>query len=158
MDIQRCTRGSFSVIGKLGSTRDGDGFIRGLWNEANSHFSQVEALAKRHNGQLAGTWGLMSDFTGKFLPWSEGLSQGLYLAGVEVEDEAKAPESWTKWVVPAFEYVYLPVDGEYREALEAGLGYIRDENLELAGAIQEFNCQEEHKMYLFFPIGRVEEA
>ena len=154
MEIQRCVMGSFTVIGKLGSTGDGEGFIGRLWAEAERHFAEVEGLAKRHDGELAGTWGLMSDFSGQFLPWEDGLSQGLYLAGVEAEDGSEAPENWTKWVVPAFEYIYLPVDGEYSEALNAGLRYLKEEQLELAGAIQEFNCPVEHKMYLFFPIGR----
>ncbi len=41
-----------------------------------------------HNGGMAGIWGAMSDFSRTFRPWEEGFSKGLYLAGVECEDEA----------------------------------------------------------------------
>ena len=36
--IDRCRKGPFVVIGKEGSTADGEGFIQRLWEEANSHF------------------------------------------------------------------------------------------------------------------------
>ena len=35
----------FVVIGKEGSTLDGEGFIQKLWDDANSHFSEVAHLA-----------------------------------------------------------------------------------------------------------------
>lgn len=38
---------SFVVIGKEGSTLDGEGFIQKLWNDANSHFNEVAHLAKK---------------------------------------------------------------------------------------------------------------
>ena len=38
MDIKKCTKESFSVIGKEGSTNDGDGFIDKLWVNANNHY------------------------------------------------------------------------------------------------------------------------
>ena len=37
---------SFVVIGKEGSTLDGEGFIQKLWDDANSHFGEVAHLAK----------------------------------------------------------------------------------------------------------------
>lgn len=37
----------FVVIGKEGSTSDGDGFIQKLWDDADSHFSEIAHLAKR---------------------------------------------------------------------------------------------------------------
>ena len=37
----------FVVIGKEGSTLDGEGFIQKLWDDANSHFSEVAHLAKK---------------------------------------------------------------------------------------------------------------
>ncbi len=36
----------FVVIGKEGSTSDGEGFIRKLWNDANGHFHEIAHLAK----------------------------------------------------------------------------------------------------------------
>ena len=45
----------FVVIGKEGSTLDGEGFIQKLWDDANSHFSEVAHLAKKDaNGGIVG--------------------------------------------------------------------------------------------------------
>ncbi len=38
MRIEKCVKESFVVIGKEGSTLDGEGFIQRLWADANSHF------------------------------------------------------------------------------------------------------------------------
>ena len=89
MNVNRCIKESFTVIGKEGSTLDGQGFVQRLWEDANSHFAEIQRLAKKgENGGLAGIWGAMSDFSLSFRPWEEGFSKGLYLAGVECEDEA----------------------------------------------------------------------
>lgn len=75
---------AFVVIGKEGSTSEGEEFIQKLWKDANSHFSEVAHLAKKDaNGKLVGIWGAMSDFSRSFQPWEDGFSKGLYLAGVE---------------------------------------------------------------------------
>ena len=37
MKIEKCIKSSFAVIGKEGSTADGNGFIQKLWENANSH-------------------------------------------------------------------------------------------------------------------------
>ena len=42
VEINRCVKESFSVIGKEGSTMDGSGFIQRLWEDANSHFQEIE--------------------------------------------------------------------------------------------------------------------
>ncbi len=79
----KITKESFTVIGKEGSTNDGEGFIGRLWDDANAHFSEVAHLAERDgDGNLCGIWGAMSDFSRSFKPW-ENFSEGLYLAGVE---------------------------------------------------------------------------
>ena len=58
MKIEKIIKGSFAVIGKEGSTSDGDGFIQKLWEDANVHFDQISHLAKKdENGNLAGIWG-----------------------------------------------------------------------------------------------------
>lgn len=99
---------SFVVIGKEGSTEDGEGFIGKLWDDANRNFSEVADLAKKDsNGDLVGIWGAMSDVTHSFKPWEDGFSRGLYLAGVECIDDAEAPDGWTKWIIPAYEYIVV---------------------------------------------------
>lgn len=45
MKIEKGEKEAFSVIGKEGSTLDGEGFISKLWVDANSHFEEVEPLA-----------------------------------------------------------------------------------------------------------------
>lgn len=101
MKIERCEKESFVVIGKEGSSLDGAGFIHKLWDEANSHFEEVQHLAKKdENGIIGGIWGAMSDFSHSFNPW-EDFNKGLYLAGVECSDDAEAPNGWTKWIIPS---------------------------------------------------------
>lgn len=64
----------FVVIGKEGSTLDGEGFIQKLWDDANSHFSEVAHLAKKDaNGGIVGIWGAMSDISRSFKPWKMAL-------------------------------------------------------------------------------------
>ena len=111
MEIKKCIKESFSVIGKEGSTNDGNGFIQKLWQDANENFEEVSHLAKRDNeGNILGIWGAMSDLSGSFKPWEDNFTKGLYLAGVEVNDDAIPPKGWTKWVIPSYEYIYVKCD------------------------------------------------
>ena len=155
MDIKRCVKESFSVIGKEGSTKDGTGFIQKLWEDANSHFHEVQHLAKKdERGNIGGIWGAMSDFSRAFRPWENGFTEGLYLAGVEVIDGAEAPAGWVKWTIPAYEYLYVKCteDDIFRKVL----AYMAEQGLELAGAVYDFNCPEENGQgYMFFPIRRL---
>lgn len=81
MKIEKCRKESFAVIGKEGSTLDGQGFIQKLWENANTHFNEVQPLAKKDEaGQLLGIWGAMSDLSRSFRPWEDNFSKGLYLA------------------------------------------------------------------------------
>ena len=82
LNIQKIVKPSFAVIGIEGSTDDGEDFIPMLWSDANAHFDEVSPVASRdENGALLGIWGAMSDETRSFLPWTDGFSHGLYLAG-----------------------------------------------------------------------------
>ncbi|MGN6711500.1 GyrI-like domain-containing protein [Anaerocolumna jejuensis] len=153
MKIEKCTKESFVVIGKEGSTNDGTGFIQNLWEDANSHFNEVEHLAKKDDlGKLLGVWGAMSDFSHSLNPWVNG-QQGLYLAGVECYDEAEAPRGWVKWVVPGYEYIY--VENENNSTFSSVIQYLKENNISLAGAVHDFNCPESGKAYMFFPIRRL---
>ena len=135
-EIKKCIKSSFSVIGKEGSTNDGNGFVNKLWENANNRFNEIEGLAKKdENGNILGIWGLMSDFSRSFKPWEDNFTKGLYLAGVEVIDDAEAPDTWIKWTVPAFEYLYIKVDKGYKEAFSYVLNYMDNNNIKLAGAV-----------------------
>ena len=153
MYIETCSKEAFTVIGKEGSTAEGEGFIRRLWDEANAHFAEVAALAKKdENGRLVGVWGAMSDLSRSFLPW-EGFEKGLYLAGVECEDGAEAPEGWTKWLVPGFEY--LRAVREDGDSFAQVLAYMRENGIPLAGAVHDFTDPQTGKDYMLFPIRRL---
>lgn len=154
MEINRCVKESFVVIGKEGSTGDGEGFIARLWEDANSHFPEVAHLAKKdEEGNLAGVWGAMSDLSRSFLPWEDGFTKGLYLAGVECVEGAQAPDGWTKWVIPGYEYIYVENEGggTFPKVIE----YLRENGIPLAGAVHDFTCPQTGKGYLFFPIRRL---
>lgn len=154
MKIEKCVKESFVVIGKEGSTKDGEGFIQRLWDDANGHFSEVVALAKKDDeGHPVGIWGAMSDFTHSFQPWGNGFSEGLYLAGVECEDSAEAPENWTKWTIPGYEYLYVEVEGN--DTFPKMISYLQENHISLVGAVHDFNCPITQKGYMFFPIRKL---
>jgi len=83
---------AFSVIGKEGASQEGEGFVQKLWQDTNSHFDEIAHLAKRSEEGLAGFWGLMTGPKREFEPWEDNFTKGLYLAGVETEDNALAPQ------------------------------------------------------------------
>ena len=154
MNIERCVKEAFVVIGKEGSTLDGQGFIQRLWEDANSHFDEVQHLAKRDaQGNIMGVWGAMSDFSHSFMPWENGFSQGLYLAGVECNDDADAPEGWTKWTVPGFEY--LRVECDHDGVFPEMIAYLQDHDMILAGAVHDFTRPHTGTNYMYFPIKKL---
>lgn len=55
MDFMTRALPSVDIIGKEGSTSDGDGFVGRLWQSANGGFSEISPLALlRENGLPAG--------------------------------------------------------------------------------------------------------
>lgn len=109
---------------------------------------------KDENGNLAGIWGAMTDFSRSFLPWENEFSQGLYLAGVECEDGAEAPEGWVKWVIPGYEYLY--VESEKENTFQEMMEYMREHHIPLVGAVHDFNSPQTGKSYMFFPVRKSE--
>ncbi len=153
MDFKKCEKKAFVVIGKEGSTLDGEGFIQKLWDDANSHFAEIEHLAKKdENGNIGGIWGVMSDFSRSFNPW-EDFSKGLYLAGVECNDNAEAPNGWTKWGVPGYEYIYVECEND--DTFPKTIKYLEENDIPLAGAVHDFTCPQTGKNYMFFPIRKL---
>ena len=107
MILRREILPAFAVIGMEGSTREGEGFVARLWEKANARFDEIAPL-------ISGTprlWGLMTGPNRDFMPWEDGFSRGLYLAGVEAPLDALPPEGWAKWISPAYEYAVCPMDG-----------------------------------------------
>ncbi|NBI06121.1 GyrI-like domain-containing protein [Senegalia massiliensis] len=154
MEITKCIKKSFSVIGKEGSTNEGKGFIQKLWADANSNFAEVSPLAKKdESGNLLGIWGAMSDLSRSFNPWEDNFTKGLYLAGVEVIDNAQAPQGWMKWTIPSYEYIY--VKNESQNTFTEVIEYLKENNIKLIGAAHDYTCPEDGQEYIFFPIRRV---
>ena len=151
--MENIIKKAFVVIGKEGSTLDGEGFIQKLWDDANGHFDEVAHLAKRdENGNLAGIWGAMSDLSHSFQPWEDGFSKGLYLAGVECVDNAEAPDGWTKWVIPGYEYLVVENhNGAFRDTIRQ----MNDKGIALVGAVHDYTDPATGKGYLYFPIKEV---
>lgn len=151
--MDKVIKKAFVVIGKEGSTLDGEGFIQKLWDDANGHFAQVAHLAKRdENGNLVGIWGAMSDLSHSFQPWEDGFSKGLYLAGVECVDSAEAPDGWTKWVIPGYEYLVVENhNGVFRDTIRQ----MQEEGIALVGAVHDYTDPATGKGYLYFPIRKV---
>ena len=154
MNLERCIKPSFSLIGKEGSTSDGQGFIQKLWEDANSHFAEVQPLAKKdENGNLVGVWGAMSDFSRSFRPWEDHFTKGLYLAGVECVDGAKAPDGWTKWTIPSYEYLCVEVESE--NTFADTLNHMTANGISLVGAVHDFTCPSSGKNYMYFPVRKI---
>ena len=154
MNIENCIKESFAVIGKEGSTEDGSDFVQKLWKDANSHFAEVAHLAKKdETGNLVGIWGAMTDFSRTFMPWEDDFTKGLYLAGVECEDDAQPPKGWTKWIVPGFEY--LCVECDHDGVFVEMIAYLSEHNMTLAGAVHDFTCPLNGTNYMYFPIRRL---
>ncbi len=151
--MENIIKKAFVVIGKEGSTLDGEGFIQKLWDDANGHFDEVAHLAKRdENGNLVGIWGAMSDLSHSFQPWEDGFSKGLYLAGVECVDNAEAPDGWTKWVIPGYEYLVVENhDGAFGDTIRQ----MQEEGIALVGAVHDYTDPATGKGYLYFPIRKV---
>ena len=153
MRIEKITKPAFAVIGRLGTTEDGEGFIARLWQAANEHFPEIEPLVKRsENGMPAGFWGAMSDLSLSFQPWEDGFSKGRYLAGVEVAPDAVAPTGWEKWVSPAYEYLVAQQDGP--DAFMRAIKYIAENDMELAGAAYD-RVMPGTDGFIFLPVKKI---
>lgn len=151
MRMEKIVKEAFVVIGREGSTQDGPGFVQKLWADADAHFEEVAHLAKKdENGNLIGLWGAMTDFSRSFRPWEDGFSRGLYLAGVECADDARAPEGWSRWVIPGFEY--LRVECDHEGVFTEVIAYLQKRNIALAGAVHDYTCPGTGKNYMVFPI------
>ena len=149
--MEHIIKPAFAVIGLEGSTEDGPGFIPALWEQANSRFGEVAHLAKTNpDGSLCGIWGAMSDFSRSFRPWEDDFTRGLYLAGVEVVDNAQPPEGWVRWDIPGYEYIR--VENNTPDIFPRTLQALAEQGLSLAGAVHDFTDPSTGKAYMLFPI------
>lgn len=152
--MRKIIKKAFVVIGKEGSTLDGTGFIQKLWEDANRYFHEIEHLAKKDiKGNIVGIWGAMSDLSHAFNPWEDGFRKGLYLAGVECMDGAEAPEGWTKWTIPGYEYIVVENrPGVFEETIQS----MKEKGISLAGAVHDYTDPATEIGYMYFPIRKME--
>ncbi len=152
MVIRRCRKDAFTVIGKQGSTRDGEDFVNGLWKKANEGMAEIDSLVKRDvRGLPVGFWGVRSSLTVPLEEWENG--EGLYTAGLEVKDGSFAPMGWTKWELPASSYVSVEVENSIEKAVEAVKKYTEENGLIIKSAYYEYmNVLMPGKLILFFPV------
>ena len=144
-----------AIIGKEGLCTKEKNVVQDLWKQANSNFSDVADLGmKNADGSYVGFWGAMSDETMSFMPWTDGFSRGLYLAGVEAYEDAPVPDGWTKWVMPARRYLVTEVTSEsYKETFRNVIDtLIPDLGMKLAGAVCDFTDPSNGQNKLLFPV------
>lgn len=155
MDIRIIELPEIAVIGKEGLCTEEKNIVSQLWQEANSHFSEVAALGmKEADGGYVGFWGLMSDESRSFQPWTNHFSRGLYLAGIETYADRIAPEGWVKWIMPARTYLVADVEPDsYSEIFRTVINkVIPEKGMKLAGAACDFTEPSTGKNKLFFPV------
>jgi hypothetical protein len=152
MEFKRIALPAFSVIGMEGSTDEGAGFVKRLWDAANARFGEVAPLAHTDETGMPRIWGLMSDRSRAFRPWENGFTEGLYLAGVEVGDHSAPPMDWTKWTSPAYEYAVAPMEGP--DSFSEALSRLKAEGLALVGAVYDRIDPATGATFLYFPVRR----
>ena len=154
MEIVTCELPAVSVIGMEGEAKPGHNPAAALWEKANARFGEVEPLALRdENGAPVGVWGAMSDLSRQFLPWTDGFSRGLYMAGEQVPAQMEPPEGWTKWIIPGFAYLRVACDEE--DIFPKTIQYLKENNIPLAGAVHDFTCPQTGKQYMCFPVRKL---
>jgi len=155
MEIVLVDLPEIAVIGKEGLCTEQQNIVPVLWQEANTHFPEVAELGlKAPDGTYLGFWGAMSDEGKTFQPWTHQFSRGLYLAGIQTEVTAQAPEGWTKWILPARTYLVIDVSPEtygdtFREVIRTVLP---ERRMKLAGAVCDYTEPSTGKSKLYFPV------
>ena len=144
-----------AIIGQEGFCTKEKNMVKELWKQANSRFGEVADIAmKNADGSYVGFWGAMSDETMSFMPWTDDFSRGLYLAGVEVYEDAPVPAGWVKWVMPARKYLVTEVTPDsYAETFRNVIDRLIPQlGLKLAGAVCDFTEPATGQNKLFFPV------
>lgn len=155
MDIRIVDLPEIAIIGKEGFCTEESNIVQDLWKQANEDFGEVlEFGMKEENGEFVGFWGAMSDETMSFMPWTNNFTRGYYLAGIEVYRDAKAPEGWKKWIMPARKYLVTEVEFDcymeiFKDVLENQIPF---RNMKLSGAVCDYTEPLTGKNYLFFPV------
>jgi predicted transcriptional regulator YdeE len=96
-NIKYLYKNTFAVIGKAGSgSADNETrWINSLWDEAGTHFTEIESIARKDENGGVFWWGLTDGAGGPLK----------YLIGCETAIDAAPPAGWEKRTIPAQTYV-----------------------------------------------------
>ena len=95
----------------------------------------------------------MSDFGRSFQTWQDRFSRGLYLAGVHCSLDKLPPDGWRKWVISAYEYLYI--ENTEPQLFEQMLDHMEKNGFSLVGAVHDYVGPETGKNYMFLPIRKL---
>lgn len=112
------------------------------WNYLMDYGQHIRRL--HHRGQLPLPWYIDFDSTITNVSIRDGKFDGI---------DAQAPEGWTKWVVPGYEYIY--VECESMDTFPIMIEYLNKNDIKLAGAVHDFTDPKTGKNYMFFPIRKL---
>ena len=154
MEMQPITLPPVTLVGREGSTAEGEGFITRLWSDLEAHFSEIAHLIDPDEaGNPRAFWGAMSDCARTFAPWEDDFTRGLYLAGPQYRADAEPPEGWSRWDIPALECLLCKAEGI--ETFHQGIAYLKARGIPLAAAVQDFTDPATGQSYMLFPIKRL---
>ena len=158
-EIKTCHLDAFTVIGLVGDNTKGPGYIGRLWEEINVKGKSIMHLAKKDaDGKVVGAWGLTNDETLSYVPLDKKKGKSLYMAGIETEAGAKAPKGFTKWTVPAFDYLYAFAEANKLNTIHDILDYAAENGWEIIGSPFDFMPPDSGgQMVLFFPVRKIED-
>lgn len=153
--VERINYPAFTVIGKVGEglAEDGASWVPPLWQLTNEHFDELGDVVPVAEMTELHLWGLMSDTSSWLAPWQE---VGRYLAGLEVPSDTPTPADWTRWEMPAMEYLTVKTNAEELGAtMEKVFNEVMAvEGLQLVAAVQEYYEADfgPGEVVLYFPI------
>ena len=75
--------------------------------------------------------------------------EGSTLEGI---DNAEAPDGWTKWIIPSYEYIVVE---NHKGAFEETIRKMNEHGISLVGAVHDYTEPTTGKDYLYFPIREV---
>jgi predicted transcriptional regulator YdeE len=150
MQTKRIQKDAFAVIGKVGegAAANSREWIPPLWQDANAHFNEISASAKKGENGTPLIWGAMNDITESNKMWGE---RGKYMVGCEVELDAEPPTGWHKWLIPTQTYIVAKCTQDtYGEVFSA---IVNGPNITIVATVHERYLQPDTGVVeLWFPI------
>ena len=67
---------------------------------------------------------------------------------MECIDNAEAPDGWTKWIIPSYEYIVVE---NHKGAFEETIRKMNEHGISLVGAVHDYTEPTTGKDYLYFP-------